>query len=127
MELSYALLGAVIIAAVAVILYLRFRRRPTAEELERRRRELIQTTGKIGDGEILDVDGSLVMYSYSVAGVGYTVSQDISGFAANLPDDRMDVLGPVRVKFLPRNPANSIVVCEVWTGLRRAPNPPRGG
>lgn len=111
----------VIVAAAGAILFLRFRKRPTAEELERRRRELIHRTGKIGDGEVLDLDGGTLLYSYAVAGVGYTVSQDVTVFEAQLPADRMAILGPVTVKFLPRNPANSIVMCEEWTGLRRAP------
>jgi hypothetical protein len=119
------ILAAVIVVAAAIFLFLRLRRRPTPEELERRRRELINQTGKIGDGEVLDLDGATILYSYSVAGVGYTVSQDVTGFMDLIPADRMVVLGPVSVRFLPRNPANSIVICEEWTGLRRAPQPPR--
>jgi len=118
-------LAALIVVAVAVIVLLRFRKRPTPEELERRRRELIHATGKIGDGEVLDLDGANLFYSYSVAGVGYTVSQDVSAVMAHVPEDRMAILGPVSVKFLRRNPANSIVLCEEWTGFRRTPQPPR--
>jgi hypothetical protein len=29
----------------------------------------------------------------------------------------MALLGPALVKFDPRNPANSIVICEEWSGL----------
>jgi hypothetical protein len=119
------ILAAVIVVAGAVILFWRLRHRPTPEELERRRRELVHRTGKIGDGEVLDLDGAMISYSYSVAGVGYTVSQDLSAVIDRMPPDRMAVLGPVSVKFLPRNPANSIVICEEWTGLRRTPPPPR--
>jgi hypothetical protein len=117
-------LVAVIVAAIGTIVFWQLRRRPTPEELERRRRELVNRTGKIGDGEVLDVDGVMISYSYSVAGVGYAVSQDLSAVIDRMPPDRMAVLGPVSVKFLPRNPANSIVICEEWTGLRR-PQPPR--
>jgi len=95
-----------------------FRKKPTPEELERRRRELIQQTGKLGDGEIVDVDGLLLVYSYAVAGVSYTVSQDATALQALLPADRMLLVGPVLVKFVPRNPANSIVISEQWNGLR---------
>ncbi len=118
------ILAGVVAIAGGVAVYLRFRRRPTPEEVERQRRVLIHTTGKIGDGEVLDLDGVNLLYSYSVAGVGYTVSQDISAVLARVPGERMSVLGPVLVKFLPRNPANSIVVCEDWTGFRRPPLPP---
>jgi hypothetical protein len=106
------------VAAAAVAAHRYFRKKPTAEEMERRRRVLIHQTGKLGDGEIVDVDGLLVVYSYAVAGVKYTVSQDATALAALLPEDRMSLVGPVLVKFLPRNPANSIVICEEWTGLR---------
>jgi len=119
------ILAALIVTAAAIILFWRYRRRPTPEELERRRRELVHRTGKIGDGEVLDLEGTTIVYSYSVAGVGYTVSQDLTAVIDLVPPDRMAVLGPVSVKFLPRNPANSIVICEEWTGLRRTPHPPR--
>jgi hypothetical protein len=105
-------------AAIAVAAHRYFRKRPSAEEIERRRRALIQQTGKLGDGEIVDVDGLLLVYSYAVAGVNYTVSQDATALAALLPEDRMSLVGPVLVKYVPRNPPNSIVICEEWTGLR---------
>jgi len=35
-----------------------------------------------------------------------------------LPADRMSMVGPASVKYDPRNPANSIVLCEQWSGLR---------
>ena len=89
------------------------------------RRSLGDKRRKIGDGEVLDLDGAMISFSYSVAGVGYTVSQDLGALIDRMPPDRMAVLGPVSVKFLRRNPANSIVICEEWTGLRRAPQPPR--
>jgi hypothetical protein len=75
----------------------------------------------MGDGEIVDVETGLIVYSYSVAGMGYTASQDITGLQASLPADLMTLVGPVRIKFDPRNPANSIVVCEEWSGLRQTP------
>jgi len=105
-------------AAVALVAHRLLRRQPGAEELERQRRELIHQAGKLGDGEIIDVDGLVLVYSYAVAGVNYTVSQDATALEALLPADRMSLVGPVLVKFLPRNPANSIVLCEEWTGLR---------
>ena len=94
------------------------RKKLTAEEAERLRRELIHHEGKLGDGEIVDVDGLVLVYSYAVAGVNYTVSQDATTLEALLPADRMSLVGPVLVKFLPRNPANSIVLSETWTGMR---------
>jgi hypothetical protein len=94
------------------------RRRPTPEEIERLRRLAIHRDGKMGDGEIVDVEGVSIVYSYSVAGVVYTTSQDTTTLEEKLPLDRMSMVGPVLVKFHPRNPANSIVLCEEWSGLR---------
>lgn len=111
-------MAAIVAAAAAFVAHRYLRKNPSAEELERRRRALIQQTGKLGDGEIVDVDGLLLVYSYAVAGVNYTVSQDATALESLLPEDRMSLVGPVLVKFIPRNPANSIVLCEEWTGLR---------
>ena len=72
----------------------------------------------MGDGEIIDVEGDLIVYSYSVAGVLYEATQDVTTLPGKLPADRMSMVGPVSVKYVPRNPANSIVLCEEWTGLR---------
>ena len=87
-------------------------------KIERLRRLMINRLGKLGDGQILDVEGDLIVYSYSVAGVVYTASQDTTNLEQKLPADRMSMVGPVSVKFDPRNPANSIVLCEEWSGLR---------
>jgi len=74
----------------------------------------------MGDGEIIDVEtaSALIVYSYSVAGVIYTASQDMVALQSFLPQDVMTMVGPVSVKFDPRNPANSMVLCEDWSGLR---------
>jgi hypothetical protein len=95
------------------------RNRPTPDEIERRRREALYGGGKICDGEIIDVEGPSIIYSYSVAGVGYTAAQNVSPLGSQLPADPMSMIGPVALKYDPRNPANSIVLCEHWTGLRR--------
>ena len=47
-----------------------------------------------------------------------TASQDVTDLQDKLPADRMSMVGAVSVKFVPRNAANSIVLCEEWTGLR---------
>jgi hypothetical protein len=104
--------------ALGLLLWRIFRRQPTAEDIERRRREMIHSAGKIGDGEIIDVDGTVILYSYSVGGVEYTVGQDAAAIEALLPDDRMRMVGPASVRYDPNNPPNSIVLCEEWSGLR---------
>jgi hypothetical protein len=111
---------AIVVAAVIYLLRNYLRRRPTPEELERRRRVTLHRLGKMGDGEIIDVEtaSALIVYSYSVAGVIYTASQDMVALQSFLPQDVMTMVGPVSVKFDPRNPANSMVLCEDWSGLR---------
>jgi hypothetical protein len=110
----------VLIAAVIYAVRKHLRGRPTAEEVERRRRVTLLQAGKMGDGEIVDVeaDSGSIVYSYSVAGVSYTATQDLTALKSLLPADVMTMVGPVSVKFDPRNPANSIVLCEEWSGLR---------
>ena len=92
--------------------------RPTAAELERRRRVALNSRGKMGDATLLEYRDHVVFYSYDIAGVEYTACQDLSGLEAKLPTDRWSAIGPASIKYDPRNPANSIVLSEEWTGLR---------
>ena len=96
------------------------RSRVSAEELERRRLAALNASGKMGDATLLEVRENLVFYSYDVRGVEYTASQDLSAFAALLPADPSAVNGVVYVKYDARNPANSMIVSERWSGLRNS-------
>ena len=109
--------GLVCVAAAAAFAVAR-RLRVSPEERERRRRELINREGRLADGAITDIDGAVIFYSYVVRGVEYSATQDISGISASLPAEPARLLGPVTLKYLPRNPANSIVISESWSGLR---------
>jgi hypothetical protein len=112
--------GVILLLAGVVFAVLRHRRnRVTPEEAERLRRLEINGTGKLGACDILDIDGESIVYSYLIAGVEYTASQSILALKGLMPDDAMSAIGPARVKFDPRNPANSIVICEHWNGLQR--------
>jgi hypothetical protein len=121
-EVMWAAICALVILSAVIVYAVRnyLRRRPTPEEMERRRRGILHREGKMGDGEIVDIEtaSALIVYGYSVAGVSYTASQDLSALQSRLPPDVMTMVGPVSVKFDPRNPANSIVLCEEWSGLR---------
>jgi len=99
---------------------IRWRRsRISPQEAERRRRTALNATGKMGDANLLDVREDLVFYSYDVRGVEYTASQDVSALRELLPEDPSVVNGVVSVKYDSRNPANSMILCEDWSGLRR--------
>ncbi len=107
---------AVGLIAWAVRIVLRFRLTPA--EIERRRRVALQQSGRMGDGLLTDVREDALFFSYTVRGVTYHASQPINDLRAVLPEDLGQLVGPVTVKYAPRNPANSIVVCEKWSGLR---------
>jgi hypothetical protein len=108
----------VVLVSGSLVLWRWYRNRPDPDEIERRRRDTLVRSGKMGDGEILEVEAASVVYSYSVRGVGYTATQDVAALLSHLPEDRMKMIGPVSIRFDPRNPANSIVLSEQWSGLR---------
>lgn len=111
-------LAGVLTVVAAMIGYRSWQRsRITPEERERRRREALVSSGKMGDANLLEIRGDLVLYSYDVRGVEYTASQDISGLKEYVPPD-LSAIGPLYVKYEARNPANSIVVAEQWSGMR---------
>ena len=111
------------VAAIAVLAVVGFRHwkasRVTAEERERRRRAMLAARGKMGDAVLVEIREDLVFFTYSVRGVEYTASQDISKLKEQVPQD-LSALLAVGVKYLPKNPANSIVLAEEWSGLRQA-------
>ncbi len=115
---AYIAAGTAVVLVAALVFRAWLRRRPTAEELERRRRVLLNQLGKMADAMVLDVLESAIQYSYDVRGVEYTATQDVSALQDRLPSHRLSIAGPAAVKYDPRNPANSIVLCEDWSGLR---------
>ena len=115
--ITAALLGVlvVLLATIGVRAWLRSRISP--DEKERRRRLRLLSAGKLGDADLLDIHDGLLVYSYAVRGVEYTASQDVSRLKPFVPAD-VASLGHICVKYDPRNPANSIVLAEEWSGLR---------
>jgi glutamine synthetase adenylyltransferase len=110
---------AVLLAVLLALLAYRAwkRSRTTPEERERQRRRWLVASGKMGDATLVEIRDDLVFFSYAVRGVEYTASQDVSRLAQRVPSD-LSAMGAVSVKYDPRNPANSIVIAEEWTGLR---------
>ncbi|HEY0163125.1 MAG TPA: hypothetical protein VGB69_10635 [Edaphobacter sp.] len=113
-----------IVAVSGLVWYLFHRPRLSPEEIERARRDLLASNGRITDGSIIDapfVEESyevprLIVYNYRIAGVTYEAAQDVSALEELVRDVRTDL--PVQVRYEPHNPANSIVVAEGWSGLR---------
>ena len=112
-------------AIAAATSYAMTRKQLSAEEMERERRDLLASTGRIVDGSITethwrgDVPGPVpntLIYRYRIAGVTYECAQDVGPLSEHVRDVRIDL--PIQVRFDPRNPGNSIVVSEGWNGLR---------
>ena len=91
--------------------------RISPEERERRRRAELVALGKMGDALLMEYRDGLIFYSYDVRGVEYTACQDVRLLRDRLTGNLAE-MGPVSVKYDARNPANSIVVAEQWSGLR---------
>jgi len=116
-------IAVLVLLATALIgsgVWLYFNSRQTAAQRERRRRLAISRAGRMGDAMIIDVRDCVLFYSYEIRGVAYTTSQDASDFKDLLPADTSILVGPVGLKYVSTNPANSIVICEEWSGLRSA-------
>jgi hypothetical protein len=108
-------------------LWLALRKRPTSEELERRRRDFLVQSGRLVDGMLLDTyevegeDGrtlTFFMFNYGIGGVKYECSQDITNMTEVVDAKRVQLGFPCSVRYQPGNPQNSIVVAEHWSGLR---------
>lgn len=111
------LIGAAGAALAGTTAYLLFRRGPDAAEIERRRLVALLATGRITAGQVDDVRGGVVYYSYEVAGVGYGAAQDLNAFPVALDAGFPALSGAVSVRFDRANPGNSMVHCESWSGL----------
>jgi hypothetical protein len=127
---SLRLYGLVTGGAALLATYALLRRKPkNSVELERERRTWLESTGRITDGTVIDVQelaaadnrhaATMLIYHYDVAGVSYECSQDVTYLRhwINLHSCRLGL--PTSVKYDPQNPGNSLVVSENWMGLRQ--------
>jgi hypothetical protein len=116
-------------AAAALVMAILLRtKKQSAEDKERERRVWINMNGRITDGTVMDVQEltgqggvahQLLIYHYDIAGVSYECSQDVT-WLRHLVDLHSCRLGlPASIKYDPKNPGNSIVIAEGWTGLRK--------
>jgi hypothetical protein len=121
-------IGAVSLSAIAagVLIVLRIRRKP--KDKEKLRRLEVNSSGRLGDATIMEISDDAIIYEYSVGGLTYTASQDITQLRELLPADSHRLIGrPASLKYSSHNPANSILLCEEWSGLRLGPaNQPSG-
>jgi hypothetical protein len=120
--------SAVVIAGVTALgAWLVFRKRPTAEELEVARRLFLTQSGRLVDGNLLEVcevpaeDGRLLtmlIYDYRIGGVDIQCAQDVTNLRAVVDPENVRAGFPCSVRYQPGNAQNSIVIAEKWSGLR---------
>ena len=112
-----SLMGLAIVLISAGI-WIGYNKRNSPERREQRRRLYVNTEGRLGEGMVIDqVDSTSLVYQYNISGVAYTTSQDVTTLMQFLPNGIERLIGPVSIKYIQRNPANSIILCEVWSGL----------
>lgn len=98
------------------------RRAMTPAEREKRRRLSVSARGRTTVAIITDFHDGVLSYTYEVRGVEYAATQDISDLMGLVEDDPVALVArPAGIKYLPQNPANSIVLCEDWSGLKFGP------
>ncbi len=113
-----ALIGlAIFLIGLAVWIALRVAK-GSPEKRERRRRLQVHRNGRLGDALITEATETSLYYNYSVHGVEYSASQDIAALRDRLPTELGRLVGVANLKYAPKNPANSILICEEWSGLR---------
>ncbi len=112
--------------AAALAVWWALRRRKSAEEIERERRDHLVRHGRIIDGTILDwteksgMPGpGILLYSYDIAGVTYECAQDLTCLEDSVKIDTSCLGMPASVRYDSKNPASSIIVAETWSGLRQ--------
>jgi hypothetical protein len=125
--------GVVTAAFLVAGLWLLLRKGPTPEERERARRHFLSHSGRVVDGMLLDICEvetaaksknapgrtlTMLLYSYRIGGVDYESSQDVTDMRGVVDAAQVRAGFPCSARYQPGNPQNSIVVSEVWSGLR---------
>ncbi|MGC1782662.1 MAG: DUF3592 domain-containing protein [Acidobacteriaceae bacterium] len=99
--------------------------RKSAEEIERERREHLMQHGRIIDGTVLDWteqpdtgDLRTLHYRYDIGGVTYQCAQELTALKGVVKIEASCLGMPASVRYDPKNPTNSIIVAETWSGIR---------
>ena len=109
-----------LVVAAGIFVTVRLRRKP--KDKEKLRRIEVNANGRLGDATITDITEDAIIYEYSIGGLTYTASQDISQLRELIPAESHRLIGrPASLKYSVQNPANSILLCEDWSGLRLGP------
>lgn len=99
--------------------------RKSADEIERERREHLMHHGRIIDGTVLDWteqpdtgDLRTLHYRYDIGGVTYQCAQELTALKEVVKIEASCLGMPASVRYDPKNPTNSIIVAETWSGIR---------
>ena len=142
---QWAAIAAAAVVVVGGALYWALRRRPTPDEIERKRRAYLNQIGRITEGRVVEIleapaeptqasgglfrrsKGSsslpnsvrkLIHYSYSVSGVTFSTAQDVTDLETRVALHLLVAGQPASVKYDPANPGNSILLADDWSGVR---------
>ena len=116
----------VALAAGAALWWLN-RKKPTPDEIEQERRQVLVSFGRIVDGSLLDgfqisnehgETRDMLLYQYEISGVVYECSQDITTLRDIVDPCQVKVGFPCSIRYQPGSPENSILIAERWSGLR---------
>ena len=134
MNVTTMLALAAALAAVVVLGIVWWRRahRKSPAERERLRRLAVNAAGRLTDGVLVESpyaqtttqDSRLLFFRYHVGGVEYTAAQDVSVLVDDAEAATLRTGITAAVKYDPRKPSNSILICEQWSGLPE-PRPER--
>jgi len=112
--------------AIGIAVWWALTHRKSAEEIERERRNYLVRHGRIIDGTVLDWteqpdtgDLGTLHYRYDISGVTYECAQDITYLKDSIEVDTSCLGMPVSVRYDSKNPANSIIIAETWSGLHQ--------
>jgi hypothetical protein len=114
-QVIFALAGILVVLAGIIGYRSWLKSRVSPEERERQRRIALVAHGKMGDATLVEIREDHLFYAYLVRGVEYTASQDLGRLKDRMPE--LTSVTAVSVKYDPRNPANSIILAEGWSGL----------
>ncbi len=121
-----AAVAAVSAAAAGTAIWWALTHRKSAEEVERERRDHLVLHGRIIDGTVLDwterpdtLGPGTLLYRYDIAGVTYECAQDLTPLKEVVEVDTTCLGMPASIRYDSKNPANSIIVAETWSGLRQ--------
>jgi len=93
--------------------------RSTPEEKERARLAALLMNSRSTEGMLTDSNQGLLYFTYEVRGVTYHAAQDVKAFEGADPDRFSLQMGSVTVRYSTKNPANSMVLSQNWSGLQR--------